>query len=590
MTAEVPATAKVSVTTPILPAVKINLTEPERRLFHWFLVYRWATLLSAFWLLLTPNSTVHSLLLIFLFLALGSTLLISLFNRSLRPTTVEAVAFLIGDIFIAATLWALSGLTHSPLYLFALSPLLLAGLLFHVRGALLSAAGFTCLYLATQFFLFSGALTGEIPSSVAQLAGMWLIPWLLTYPLGLARQTQTTPEINNVIDDDLARRHAALETGYRQLQIIHDLTLLLQGASDIQSVQQRVLQAVTKELGFSQALIGLVNPVTQSLGMWQAHPPYHNFLAGIPPLSLTPDNGLITRKLLDRQGRWWLKEESLVSDEAFEAWLSQTPWLILPLVLPEQSVGVLLVAVEEGPGSLAADQLVALTAVASQAATALGAIDRTQRLAIEQERNRFARDIHDTVAQSLFGIVFTLDACIKLLPQQAETVRQELVELREVAHQTRHEVRRSILDTWPSALTQEQFKADISKYVAHCAPAHAFCLDVTINGDFDRLPPAIRRGLYRISQEALANTAKHAGVDSARLMMHVEPNQVYLSITDHGKGFEPKVALAREYNRDHFGLQGMCERVAALGGNCDILSQVGQGTQVLVRVPILRKE
>jgi signal transduction histidine kinase len=210
-------------------------------------------------------------------------------------------------------------------------------------------------------------------------------------------------------------------------------------------------------------------------------------------------------------------------------------------------------------------------------------------LAIEQERNRFARDIHDTVAQSLFGIVFTLDACIKLLPHQAETVRQELVGLREVADQVRHEVRRSILDTWPSALTQEQLKADLSKYVAHFAVAHAFHLDITINGDFDRLPAAIRRGLYRISQEALTNTARHAGVDSARLTMHVEPDEVYLSITDHGKGFDPKVALAREVNRERFGLRGMCERVQALGGVCDILSQNGQGTQVLVRIPINRR-
>ena len=245
-----------------------------------------------------------------------------------------------------------------------------------------------------------------------------------------------------------------------------------------------------------------------------------------------------------------------------------------------------LVAVEGGPGSLSEDRLVVLTAVASQAAVALGTIDRTQRLAAEQERNRIARDIHDTLAQSLFGIVFTLDACIKMLPEQVETVQQELVELRHLADQVRHEVRRSILDTWPSELTQEQFKADLDKYVAHFAPAHAFQIDFTINGAFDRLSPVIRRSLYRISQEALANVARHAGVDSARLTMHVEPDEVYLSISDRGKGFDPKLALAREYNRERFGLRGMRERIQGLGGTCDILSQIGQGTQVLVRVPV----
>jgi len=87
---------------------------------------------------------------------------------------------------------------------------------------------------------------------------------------------------------------------------------------------------------------------------------------------------------------------------------------------------------------------------------------------------------------------------------------------------------------------------------------------ISPHGDFDRLPSAIRRTLYRVSQEALANVARHAGVDAARLTMHVEPDEVYLSISDRGKGFDPKVALAREYNREHFGLRSMRERVEAL--------------------------
>lgn len=416
------------------------------------------------------------------------------------------------------------------------------------------------------------------------------MPVLVGYvATGWQRSRQESGEMAHA-SDGLSQRLLELSNAHNQLEIIHDATLQLQGISESRAVQQRVLRLVTGELGFTKAIMGLVNPVTQRLGDWQVTPTPGDTEVSFDSFPLTPDTGFITHYLLNRRAGWWSNEEPLVADEAFNAWLSQTPWLILPLTSPERVVGVLLVAVPSGPGSLSEDQLVVLSAVTTQAAAALGVIERTHHLAVEQERNRIARDIHDTVAQSLFGIVFTLDACIKMLPKHSEMVRQELIGLREVADQARHEVRRSILDTWPSALTHEQFKIDISKYVAHCSPAHAFYLDVTINGDFDRLPAAIRRGLYRISQEALANTARHAGVDSARLTMHVEPDQVYLSITDRGKGFEPKVALAREYNRDHFGLQGICERVAALKGRCDILSQVGQGTQVLVRVPILHKE
>jgi signal transduction histidine kinase len=590
MTAEAPATAKLSVTRHKLPLARLHLTAAQGRLVRFLLLYRWASLLPALWLWSTADLTSDFSSLLLFTIAVGSTLLVTTFSRALNPSFLEIGCFLGVDILWMTALLALSGDTNSPYYWHALNPLLLGTLLFQRRGVWLTATAFTFLYLLCLWLVSNTyPVRVALDQLVTQLVGMWLIPLLFNYPLILLRQSQQSQEELTTAQDKLVQQHTTLTNTHHQLEIIHDLTLLLQGASDIQSVQQRVLRAVSEELGYSQAIVGLVNSVTQSLGDWQAQPPADNLLAAINPLPLTQESGLIARQLLERRGGWWVNEEPLVNAESLNVWFSQTPWLILPLALPEHLVGVLLVAVEGGPGSLSEDQLVILTAVASQAATALGTIERARRLAAEQERNRIARDIHDTVAQSLFGIVFTLDACIKMLPDQTEQVKQELVDLRDVADQVRREIRRYILDTWPSALTQEQFRVDLTKYVAHCAPAHAFHLDLTVNGDFDRLPSVIRRSLYRVSQEALANVARHAGVDAARLTMHVEPDEVYLSISDRGKGFDPKMALAREYNRERFGLRGICERVEALGGTCDILSQMGHGTQVLVRVPITRR-
>lgn len=588
MTAEAPATANVTLTNRVLPLARLNLSAPQRHLLQLLLIYRWISLTPLVWLWSDQNP----LFLVFAAAAIGLTLLVTFSSQSqaINPALIEVIVFQAVDLACVAILLTLSGADQSPLYHFALTPLLLSVLLLHMRGVLVTAAAFTLFYALGLFFSADSPAISIQPGQLfSQFLGAWLIPVMVGYVVQ-KQQNPAHPEDLHRGDNGLSQRLVELTNAHNQLEIIHDATLQLQGISESRAVQQRVLRLVTGELGFNKAVIGLINPVTQRLGEWQTTPTPTDNQPAFDSLPLTPDSGLITRYLLDRRVGWWFNEEPLVADEPFNDWLSQTPWLILPLTCAERAVGVLLVAVSSGPGSLSEDQLVILSAVTSQAAAALGAIERTHHLAVEQERNRIARDIHDTVAQSLFGIVFTLDACIKMLPQQSETVRQELIELRAVADQTRQEVRRSILDTWPSALTQEQFKIDINKYVAHCSPAHAFYLDVTINGDFDRLPAAIRRGLYRISQEALANTARHAGVDTARLTMHVEPDQVYLSITDRGKGFEPKVALAREYNRDHFGLQGICERTAALGGACNILSKVGFGTQVLVRVPIQHKE
>jgi signal transduction histidine kinase len=254
--------------------------------------------------------------------------------------------------------------------------------------------------------------------------------------------------------------------------------------------------------------------------------------------------------------------------------------------LREHPVGVLLVD-ETG---LTKERESTLMTVANQAALALGTtilcIDRARRLAVETERNRIARDIHDTVAQSLFGIVYSLDACITMLPQKAEDVRQELVELRSLANNAHEEVRRSIFDLWPSALNIELFMADLTNYVNSCCRPRSFSIIFNHHGDFNSLPPGLRRTIYRMAQEALANSARHSGAQSARLCLTIADHEVYLDISDQGKGFDPSMALSRSQNREHFGLHGMQERARALGGDCEIVSAPNKGARIMMYLPI----
>lgn len=584
-----------------LPAViKQKLSAPQHLFRLLLLTYRWLTLLPVLYLFQTTGEGISGLLLM---LALGVTLLVTVLEHWLDRKVLTNHFFLIFDLLFVAVLSTFSGVTHTPYALYLLNPFLASAFFFQLRGALLMLAGFTPGYLLILFAVNQiYPLTLEPGWLFAQLTAIWLMTLLFgSFSEQLKHlqqvQIQLTAAHNDLAQqhlalaashEDLANQKATLAAAHHQLEVIHDMTLLLQGASEVASIQQRVLRTVTTELGFSQAVLGLVNPATQRLESWQIYPPNENLLSAFYPLPLTPDSGFMIEELLNRRGGWWLNQQPLVADELLNEWLGQTSWLMLPLLFQEQPVGILLVTVEVGPSSLSEDQLVVLTAVTSQAAVALGVIHRVQQLAVEQERNRIARDIHDTVAQSLFGTVFTLDACIKMLPDQVDEVRRELVELRDLAGQVHQQVRRSILNIWPSELTLDQFKLDLCKYLHHYSQSNEFQIDFTIGGDFDGLPPIIRRNLYRVAQEALVNVVKHAGVNSARISLYVEPHEVQLSIRDQGKGFEPKVALAREYDREKFGLRGIRERIQALGGECEILSQVDQGTQVLVRIPIGR--
>jgi signal transduction histidine kinase len=269
--------------------------------------------------------------------------------------------------------------------------------------------------------------------------------------------------------------------------------------------------------------------------------------------------------------------------------LKTSRWYVYPLSLREHYVGILLVELDRNE-ELTREREEAIMMAANQAALALGTtilcIDRARRLAVETERNRIARDIHDTVAQSLFGIVYSLDACITMLPHKADDVKEELIELRSLANNAHDEVRRSIFDLWPSALTMELFMADLTNYVSGCCRPRSFNIVFSNNGDFNSLPPGMKRTVYRMAQEALANSARHSGADTARLCLTVTDDEVYLVVSDEGKGFDPAIALSRSRNREHFGLHGIQERARALGGDCEIASRPDMGARLMISLPI----
>ena len=445
------------------------------RVFSFLVAFRWAALLPG---LLTLNIASESRQLLPPILIFGIALFVNLFislaNRQLNRLVLDHPAFIGIDLLFCAAILAVSGGSNSPYYLYALSPLLAGAFFFQMRGALVVSAVFTPLYLAGNY-LSSQSVNGETNIIVltSQLASVWLIPILFAYPSILLKDINKAREELATTRDELTQKHENLATAHRQLEIIHDLTMLLQSAPDLISVQERVLGAVTTELGFSKAVVALVDPVREELGGWLVYPQESTFPLA-KTIALKPENGELIKALVNRH-TFTSDGKVLICDQDLNDWLNQSRWLVLPLYLREHSVGLLLVNKSDG---ITKERESTLYTVANQAALALGTtilcIDRARRLAVETERNRIARDIHDTVAQSLFGIVYSLDACITMLPQKAEDVSSELIELRTLANNAHDEVRRSIFDLWPSALTIELFMEDLTNYVSSCCRPRYF--------------------------------------------------------------------------------------------------------------------
>jgi len=561
----------------------VTFFHPNRAL-PFLVAYRWASLLPALLTLNAEGQSGQSISPILVFaVAFVVNLFISLTNHRLNKLVIDHPSLLSMDLLFTASMLAVSGGSHSPYYLYALSPLLAGAFFFQLRGALIVSAIYTPLYLLGNYF--QPLQSPDEVVLVTQLAGIWLIPILFAYPSILLKDISEAREELSIARDELVQKHENLETAHRQLEIIHDLTVILQAAPDLISVQERVLGAVTTGLGFSKAVVALVDPAREELGGWLVYPAEETFPV-MQPVALKSENGEVFKALINRH-IFTTNHQTLVRNADLDHWLHQNEWFVLPLYLREHPVGLLMVDTSDG---LSQERENTLMTVANQAALALGTtilcIDRARRLAVETERNRIARDIHDTVAQSLFGIVYSLDACINMLPLQADEVKKELIELRSLASGAHDEVRRSIFDLWPSALTIELFMADLTNYVGSCCRPHSFSIVFNNNGDFNSLPAGMRRTVYRMAQEALANSARHSGASSARLCLNITEDQIHLSITDEGRGFDPSIALSRSLNREHFGLQGIQERARAMGGDCEIISKLDAGTRIMIEFPI----
>jgi two-component system NarL family sensor kinase len=200
-----------------------------------------------------------------------------------------------------------------------------------------------------------------------------------------------------------------------------------------------------------------------------------------------------------------------------------------------------------------------------------------------EERNRLAREIHDTLAQGLSAIALQLETADALLESGREPVRiqQAIQQALYLARTNLDEARRSVLDLRAAPLEGRTLAEAIRQLVQEVTVKTALTINFQAVGAHQPLPVAIEAGLYRVTQEALANIVSHAHATSADLHLLVTLETIQLTIQDNGCGFAPEAVTPNRY-----GLTGMNERVRLLGGQLEIQSALGAGAKVVVTVPL----
>ena len=211
-------------------------------------------------------------------------------------------------------------------------------------------------------------------------------------------------------------------------------------------------------------------------------------------------------------------------------------------------------------------------------------VRQARDLAVLEERNRIAREIHDTLAQGFTGILLQLEATRRVVHQDPARAQDFLASAKGLAQESLQEARRSLWDLMPRALEENALEEALQQEVQRFADSGPEKVTFSLSGERQDLPPEVQRTLLRVCQEALTNVRRHARASEVKVKLTFDPSGISLRIRDNGVGFESDAEKPVPGAGTGRGLTALTERARLLGGDFAIESQKGRGTAVNVRV------
>lgn len=257
--------------------------------------------------------------------------------------------------------------------------------------------------------------------------------------------------------------------------------------------------------------------------------------------------------------------------------------LTVPMVLGKETVGWICVRSSKSDSTELESKLYLAEALAGQATLAVQMArlgDQARQAAILEERNRIARDIHDTLAQGFTGVVLNLEAANRTLKKDHLALALEHIEhARNLAQAGLAEARLSVRALRPEALRQTDLVNALQLLLRRAEASGTLQARFGIVGDKPPMAGEVESELLRIAQEGVTNVLKHAGAQRVELILTFGPDAFSLSISDDGRGFDPQA------HHEGFGLLGMRERAERIGARLVVSSRPARGTRVETVIP-----
>jgi len=206
---------------------------------------------------------------------------------------------------------------------------------------------------------------------------------------------------------------------------------------------------------------------------------------------------------------------------------------------------------------------------------------QAEELAVAQERNRLARELHDSVTQTIFSLTLTARAARLLLERDPSQVAAQLDHLQGLAQSALAEMRSLIFQLRPTPVEEMGFVPALQQHLTTLQSQYGLNVELRLE-DEPRLLPEQAVRLFRIIQEALNNVVKHAQTDQAVVTLKFDNGRLILEITDQGIGFDPNTVGT---GRETLGLASMRERAEMMGGGLTVAAGPGEGTRLRVEIP-----
>ncbi len=212
--------------------------------------------------------------------------------------------------------------------------------------------------------------------------------------------------------------------------------------------------------------------------------------------------------------------------------------------------------------------------------------EKEAELAVLRERERLARDMHDTLGHNLAALAIQLEAVQRLYKVDPQAASATMDELKALTRSSMDELRRTLAGLRSPGLGSHPLTQALCELCVDFGQRSGVEASCSVDEKADELPLPLGEALWRVTQEALTNIERHANARKVALEVQVTRGEVNLTVKDDGTGFNPSAPVVK----GHYGIQGMRERIEGLGGKVSIFSQSGEGTHLEIRIPTLEKE